>query len=352
MSFTPGAPNGATPATALLPVEVFRALEAQMRASAALGRHVVFEGEVTDVRSRELLIAADDWTFAVRVVLPGVEGVRFGDWVRARGMLTLRSATREASLQLLLVQASVERIGRSRRAASHHAEVSRYARTADGARRLERVEHVGIVSTQGHGLRDVLATLQRAGIAHTLYEVDFSDSASIGAGIRRASDDGCIATLVTRGGGSRMELEPVNSVDVAAAALQSSAFTVLAVGHESDVFDVECAFDRTCGTPSKGAGLFAAIARSSPRESDVTVASRHTRSDATPKRRWTWRPRASLFWKLAALLCLGCLGYAFSDGYSRGLLVGRRECEAVNAPAPAPARAVPLRRSPKPEVSP
>lgn len=355
--FSPsGAPNGATPATALLPAEAFDALEAQVRMHSALGRHVVFEGEVTDVRSRELLVASADWTFAVRVALPSVEGVRFGDWVRAQGTLTVRATPREASLQLSLVQASVERVGRSRRAASLNAEVRRYARPVDDVRRLEREKHVGIVSTQGHGLRDVLATLQRAGITHTLYEVDFSDSASIAAGIRRASDEGRIATLVTRGGGSRMELEPVNSVDVAAAALQSRAFTVLAVGHESDVFDVECAFDRTCGTPSKGASFFAAVARSEQQlkhVDDSATSSAHAgRAHAAQPPRRAWRRRFGGFlWKAGIVIGLVGLGYAFSEGYSRGLMVGRRTCEgaptAVVPPTRVQSRPLPL----KPEVS-
>ena len=352
-----GAPNGATPATALLPAEAFDALEAQVRMHSALGRHVVFEGEVTDVRSRELLVASADWTFAVRVALPSVEGVRFGDWVRAQGTLTVRATPREASLQLSLVQASVERVGRSRRAASLNAEVRRYARPVDDVRRLERVKHVGIVSTQGHGLRDVLATLQRAGITHTLYEVDFSDSASIAAGIRRASDEGRIATLVTRGGGSRMELEPVNSVDVAAAALQSKAFTVLAVGHESDVFDVECAFDRTCGTPSKGASFFAAVARSDQQLKSVDDAA----AAASPPRAGRAHvaaqpPRRHLrisgfFWKAGVVLGLMGLGYVFFEGYSRGLAAGHRACEATPCPLVTPTRVPPRPVPVKPEVS-
>jgi hypothetical protein len=325
-----------------------------VRTHSALGRHVVFEGEVTDVRSRELLVAAADWTFAVRVALPLVEGVRFGDWVRARGTLTLRTTPREASLQLSLVHASVERVGRSCRAAALNAEVRQYTRPVDDVRRLERVKHVGIVSTQGHGLRDVLATLQRAGITHTLYEVDFSDSASIAAGIRRASDEGRIATLVTRGGGSRMELEPVNSVNVAAAALQSKAFTVLAVGHESDVFDVECAFDRTCGTPSKGASFFAAVARSGQQLEpvDASVASStasRAHAVAQPPRR---RLRINgFFWKAGVVLSLVGLGYVFFEGYSRGLAAGHRACEATPCPLVTPTR-VPVRPVPvKPEVS-
>jgi hypothetical protein len=253
-----------------------------------------------------------------------------------------------------VVNATVERVGRSRRAASLNAEVRRYARPVDDVRRLERVKHVGIVSTQGHGLRDVLATLQRTGITHTLYEVDFSDSASIAAGIRRASDEGRIATLVTRGGGSRMELEPVNSVDVAAAALQSKAFTVLAVGHESDVFDVECAFDRTCGTPSKGASFFAGVARSGQQLEPVDASAASSTAGrahavAQPPRR---RLRSNgFFWKAGVVLSLVGLGYVFFEGYSRGLAAGHRACEDTPCPLVTPTR-VPVRPvSVKPEVS-
>ncbi|MDX2008672.1 MAG: exodeoxyribonuclease VII large subunit [Myxococcaceae bacterium] len=309
------------------------------------------------MRSHELLVAAGDWSFAVRVTVPASGGLRFGDWVRVQGRLVLRSSPREASLQLFLVDAGVERLGRSRRSELLQATLRRFARSADESRRLDWVAHVAVVGTQGHGLRDVIATLERAGLTYTLYEADFSDGVSIAAAIRRASDDGRVATLVTRGGGSRMELEPVNSVDVAAAARTSKAFTVLAIGHQSDVFDVECAFDRTFGTPSKGAGFLASLGRNPPAGSGAdedSAAAPHARVQAAPKR-WPRSPRrrSPLLWGAVGLGLFGLgLHQGYLRGFARGVSAGEASCPTCSSPAtPQPTNA-PRRLPAKSEVSP